>query len=324
MPKWKIVFLDAMTFDREDVSFKAFTESWECVFHRFTKPDETAARLLGCDVAVTNKVLIDEKVLARPEAKTLKLIAVAATGFNNVEVEAAKRRGIPVCNVRGYSSASVAQHTFGLILELASHCGRYAVDVAGGAWAKSPIFTLLTHPCTELHGKTLGIIGHGDIGKSVAKIAVGFGMKVLAAARKGAKEFPAGRVPLEFLLQSSDVVTLHCPLTPETKNLIGAQELGMMRKSAFLINASRGGLVDEAALIEALKKKWIAGAAFDVLVKEPPPPDQPMLLAAKELDNLLITPHSAWSTLESRQRLLDEVCENVKAYEAGKERNRVG
>ncbi|MCW8133934.1 MAG: D-2-hydroxyacid dehydrogenase [Planctomycetota bacterium] len=324
MPKWKIVFLDAMTFDREDVSFKQFTDSWECVFHRFTKPGETAGRLLGADVVVSNKIPIDEKVLASPEAKSLKLIAVAATGFNNVEIEAAKRRGIPVCNVRGYSSASVAQHTFGLILELANHCGRYTQDVAAGAWSKSPIFTLLTYPCVELEGKTLGIVGHGDIGKSVAKIAEGFGMKVLAAGRKGQANVPEGRTPFDVLLQQSDVVTLHCPLTPETKNIIGKDEFGLMKKSAFLINASRGGLVDEAALIEALKGKWIAGAGFDVATREPAPADHPLVLAAKELDNLVVTPHSAWSTLESRQRLLDEIGANIRAFESGKERNRVG
>lgn len=323
MAKWKIVFLDAMTFDREDVSFKHFTDHWECVFHRFTKPEETAARLRGADVVVSNKIMLDAKVLASPEAGNLKLIAVAATGFNNVDIEAAKQRGLPVCNVRGYSSASVAQHTFGLILELANHCGRYAQDVANGSWARSPIFTLLTYPCVELNGKTLGIIGHGDIGKSVAKIAAGFGMNVQVAGRKGQQEVPAGRVAFEKLLAGSDIVSLHCPLTPETRNAIGAAELALMKRSAFLINASRGGLVDEAALIAALKQKTIAGAAFDVLTKEPPPADHPMLLAAQELDNLLVTPHSAWTPIESRQRLLDEIHTNLKAFESGKERNRV-
>lgn len=323
MTRWKVVFLDAMTFDRGDVSFERFTQQWICAFHRFTKPEETAARLLGCDVVVTNKIVVNETVLSRPEAQTLKLIAVAATGFNNIEVESAKRRGIPVCNVKGYSSPSVAQHTFGLILELTSRVGAYSRDVAAGAWAKSPIFTLLTYPCTELAGKTLGIIGYGDIGKAVARIAASFGMQVLVAARKGDDRPSAGRVSFESLLQSSDIVTLHCPLTPETKNIMGTPELSLMKKGAFLINASRGGLVDEAALLEALTHQHLAGAALDVLMQEPPSAAHPVIKAAQEGLNLIVTPHSAWLTLESRQRLLNEVAENIKAFEAGRVRNPV-
>lgn len=321
---WNLVFLDAMTFDREDVSFDVFTRRWGCEFHRFTRLEERIPRLAGKHVVVTNKIVVDETVLVSPQAQDLRLIAVSATGFNNVDVTAAKKRGIPVCNVKGYSSPSVAQHTFGLILELTSHVGAYGRDVAGGAWSKSPIFTLLTYPCSELAGKTLGLFGHGDIGKSVAVIAQGFGMRVLVAGRKGAGAVSGGRVPFDEVLQQADVVTLHCPLTPETKDLIGARELGLMKPSAFLINASRGGLVQEAALIEALRGRRIAGAGFDVLTQEPPPPDHPMLLAARELGNLIVTPHSAWLSRESRQRLLNEIAENIAAFEGGRERNRVG
>lgn len=323
MAAWKLVFLDAMTFDREDVSFEAFTKRWACTFHRFSRPEERAPRLAGQQVVVTNKIVIDEGVLASPQARDLKLIAVSATGFNNVDVNAAKQRAIPVCNVKGYSSPSVAQHAFGLILELSSHVGAYGRDVAAGAWSKSPIFTLLTYPCSELAGKTLGLFGHGDIGQAVERIAQGFGMRVLVAGRKGASGAAAGRTPFDEVLRQADVVSLHCPLTPETKDLIGARELGLMKKSAFLINAGRGGLVNEAALIEALRARRIAGAGFDVLTQEPPPADHPMLRAAQEFDNLIVTPHSAWLAVESRQRLLNEIAENIAAFEAGKERNRV-
>lgn len=318
---WRVVFLDASTFDREDVSFDGFTCKWDCTFHQTSTYEETSARLEGFQVAVTNKAKLDAALLARPEAQELKLIAVAATGVNVVDLGAAKDRGIKVCNVAGYGSAAVAQHTIALLLELATHAGRYAQEVPD-AWPKSPHFTLLTHPCTELDGKTLGLIGSGAIGGRVARIAEALGMKVIVAARAGA---PAkdGRVPLNELLERADVISLHCPLTPETQNLIDARALARMKPRAFIINTARGGIVNEAALIQALKEKRIGGAAFDVLTQEPPPPDHPMLAAARALDNLIVTPHCAWSPIETRQRLLDEVYENIVAYERGEERNRV-
>jgi len=322
----RVVFLDAQTFDRGDVAFARFEKRWSCTFHRLSLKPETAGRLAGFQVAISNKVLLDAEILSRPEAQDLKLIAVAATGTNNVDLEAAKKRGLAVCNVKGYSTPSVAQHTFALLLELATHVGRFSEDIKDGAWEKSPIFTLLTYPCVELAGKTLGLIGFGDIGKQVARIAEGFGMKVIVAGRKGEAPKSGGtptRVAFDDLLKNADVISLHCPLTPDTKNLLGSREFKLMKRSALLLNVSRGGLVDETALIAALDEKLIAGAGFDVLTQEPPPPEHLLVKAARGRDNLIITPHSAWAAVESRQRLLDEVFENISAFEAGQTRNRI-
>ena len=322
MPRWSLCFVDACTFDRQDIELSKFKERWACTFHELTHPAELAQRITGFDVIVTNKVLLDGATLKSDAAKALKLIAVAAAGTNNIDLPTARERNIPVCNAAGYSGPGVAQHTFALILELASHAGGYSRDVKTGAWEKSPIFTLLSRPVMELRGKTLGLIGSGDIGSSVAKIAEGFGMKVIFAARRGA-EPASGRVALDDLLKLSDVVSLHCPLTPETKDLIGPREFGLMKPSAFLINTARGGIVNELALIEALTLKRIAGAGFDVLTQEPPKPDHPLLTAAKTLDTLVLTPHSAWTAKECRIRLLDEVYKNIVAFEDGGERNRI-
>lgn len=325
--KWSVVFLDASTLDIGDVSFERFGR-WDCGFHPRTAPEELPGRVEGRDVAVTNKVVFDKEVLGRPEAAGLKLIAIAATGTNNVDLGAAGERGLPVCNVAGYSTGAVVQQTLGCIIELASCVGRYAGDVRAGEWESSPVFTLLTRRCVELQGKTLGIVGYGQIGRGVAAAARGFGMEVLIAARPGAdgplaRPLPEGRVALDEMLRRADVVTLHCPLTPETEGLIGGREIGLMKPTAFLINAARGGVVDEAALIGALREKRIAGAAADVLTEEPPPRGHPMVEAARELDNLIVTPHTAWAALEARQRLVDEIAGNIAAFERGEERNRV-
>lgn len=321
--KWKVVFLDASTLDMGDVSFARF-ERWDCVFHPRTSPAELPARIAGADIAVTNKVVFGAETLALPEAAGLKLIAIAATGTNNVDLSAARRRGLPVCNVAGYSTSAVVQQTFGYIIELASRVSAYARGVESGAWEASPIFTLLTRRCVELRGKVIGIVGFGQIGRGVAEAARGFGMEVLVAARPGSEgPPPEGRVALDELLRRADVVTLHCPLTPETTGLIGERELRLMKPGAFLINAARGGIVDEAALIAALREKRIAGAAADVLTAEPPPKGHPMVEAARELDNLIVTPHTAWAAFEARQRLVDEIAENIAAFEGGGERNRV-
>jgi glycerate dehydrogenase len=321
-PELRVVFLDARTFDRGDVCFDRFTRRWPCAFHPHSTREETPPRLAGVQVAVANKSPLDAGILESPEARDLRLIAVAATGANNIDLDAARRHGVAVCNVKGYSAPSVAQHAFAMLLELATHAGRLSEDVKRGAWERSPIFTLLTYPAVELAGRTIGIVGFGDIGRQVARIAEGFGMKVRVAARKGQAPAP-GRTALDDLLRQADVVTLHCPLTPETERLIGARELGLMKPGAFLLNASRGGLVDEAALIRALDEGRLAGAGFDVLTREPPPADHVLLEAARRRDNLILTPHSAWSAKEARERLLAEVFENIAAFEAGRERNRV-
>jgi glycerate dehydrogenase len=318
----RIVFLDAATYG--DISLKRFTERWSCTIHQTSDPSDTIPRLLGHTVAVTNKVAFDKTVLNSPQAKDLKLIAVAATGTDIIDRAEAARLGVKVCNVPGYATPSVAQFTMALILELATRAGRYGDDVKRGEWQKSRVFSLLTHPTVELAGKKLGIIGYGNIGRSVAEMARGLGMEILVAARAGAEPPTApDRIPLNQLLREADVVSLHCPLTPETKSLINRESLSLMKSTAFLINTARGALIDEAALVEALRKKRIAAAALDVITAEPPPADHPIIRAACELDNLIVTPHTAWSTREARERLLREVEENIAAFLQGRDRNRV-
>src|SRR3990172_2517885 len=270
----RVVFLDAATYG--DVSLKRFMDSWGCTVHQVTSPSETIRRLAGHSVVVTNKVVIDRPVLSSPEAKDLKLIAVAATGTDIIDREEAARRGVKVCNVPGYAAQSVSQFTMALILELATRVGKYGEAVKAGEWQKSPVFSLLTYPTVELNGKILGIVGYGNIGQTVARMAAALGMKIIVAARSGSvAPLAPGRVSVEELLQTSDVVSLHCPLTPENRNLINEQTLSLMKPTAFLINTARGALIDEAALVDALSNKRIAAAALDVISKEPPPADHP-------------------------------------------------
>ena len=317
----RIVFLDAATYG--DISLERFTKIWDCTIHQVTSRGETISRLAGHSVAVTNKVVIDKSVLDSAEAKDLRLIAVAATGTDIIDREEASKRGAKVCNVPGYATQSVAQFTMALMLELATQAGKYANSVRDGDWQRSSIFSLLNYPTIELQGKKLGIVGYGNIGQTVAQMARGFGLEVLIAARPGERAPGGGRIPLEQLLSQADIVSLHCPLTPETRNLINEQSLALMKPTAFLINTARGALVDEAALIEALRHKRIAAAALDVISKEPPPADYPIIQAANELDNLIVTPHTAWSAREARERLLHEVKENIAAFLENKPRNLV-
>ena len=318
----RIVFLDARTFG--DVSLEPFTERWQCAIYQITSPAEVVNRLKDNAVAVTNKVPIDHSILSKPEARDLQLIAVAATGTDIIDRQAANKLGIKVCNVPGYATQSVAQFTMALILELATHVGGYGKVVKAGAWQKSSVFSLLDFPTMELKGKKLGIIGYGNIGRTVAAMARSCGMEVLIAGRPGSDEpISSGRISVEQLLQESDIVTLHCPLTPRTENLINEHTLSLMKPTAFLINTARGALVDEAALIEALRTRRLAAAALDVISQEPPAADHPIVEAAKELDNLLVTPHTAWSAREARERLLSEVADNISAFFDGRPRNLV-
>jgi glycerate dehydrogenase len=273
---------------------------------------------------VTNKVVIDAAVLDAEESRDLKLIAVAATGTDIIDKEAASRRGIVVCNVPGYATQSVAQFTMALLLELATRAGRYSDAVKAGDWQKNPVFSLLAYPTVELQGKKLGIIGYGNIGRRVAQMARAFGMEILVAERSGAaRSTSPDRLPLERLLPEADVISLHCPLTPETENLINRRSLALMKPTAFLINTARGALIEEAALVEALRERRIAAAALDVISQEPPPADHPIIRAAGELDNLIVTPHTAWSAREARERLLAEVEANISAFFSGAPRNLV-
>ena len=319
MNREKIVFLDAATYG--DISLQSCIDQWDCAIHHVTSPSETSQRLLGQSVAVTNKVVIDRAVLSSAAAKELKLIAVAATGTDIIDREAAKEFAVSLCNVPGYATQSVAQFTLALILELATQAARYGAAVRSDAWQRSPIFTLLTFPSIELKGKKLGIIGYGNIGRAVAEMARGFGMEVLIAARPGSKEPTPDRVPMRELFRQSDVITLHCPLTPQTKSLINAETLSLMKPTALLINTARGALIDEIPLIQSLRERRLAAAALDVISREPPGADHPIIQAAKELDNLLVTPHTAWSAREARERLLREVTDNIRSFFEGKPRN---
>lgn len=318
----RVVFLDAATYG--DISLKRFTDRWDCTIYQVTNPDETIQRLAGHSIAVTNKVVIDKTVFSSPEARDLKLIAVAATGTDIVDREETDKHDVKVCNVPGYATQSVAQFTLALILELGTSAGKYSDAVKAGEWQKSPVFSLLNFPTIELSGKKLGIVGYGSIGRAVAQMARGFGMEILVAARPGATgPIPQGRIGLEQLLREADIISLHCPLTPETRNLFNKRSIALMKPTAFLINTARGALIDEPELIAALREKRIAAAALDVITKEPPPADHPIILAARELDNLIVTPHTAWSTREARERLLQEVEENIAAFLQGQDRNRV-
>lgn len=320
MNRQKIVFLDAATYG--DISLQRFIDRWDCAIYQVTSPSETCQRLIGQSVAVTNKVVIDRAVFSSAAAKELKLIVVAATGTDIIDREAAREFGVRVCNVPGYATQSVAQFTLALILELATRAARYDAAVRSDAWQKSPVFTLLDFPSIELKGKKLGIIGYGNIGRAVAEMARGFGLEVLIAARPGSVgPVPPGRFPLQELFRQADVITLHCPLTSQTRNLINAETLSLMKPTALLVNTARGALIDETALIHALRERQLAAAALDVISHEPPPAGHPIIRAAKELDNLFVTPHNAWSAREARERLLGEVTDNIIAFFEGKPRN---
>lgn len=313
------VFLDLETVDRGDLDLgplRSALPEWR--MHPETAPTETAARLRDTVVAVSNKVVIGEAELAA--ARRLKLVCVAATGYNNVDVQAAARCGVAVSNVRGYATPSVVQHVFALILSLATRQPDYLRDVRHGRWPQSPMFCLLDHPIREIAGQTLGIVGYGTLGRAVAEVAHAFGMEtIVAKSLSGSND--EGRVSLDELLARSDVVSLHCPLTDATRNLVGARELSRMKRDALLINTARGGIVDEAALADALRRGVIAGAGVDVLTREPPPTDHPLL--ASDIPNLILTPHVAWASREARQRLANEIAVNITTFLRGEERNRV-
>ena len=321
MSEFRTAFLDAATFGV--ISLERFEEAGGCEVHELTDADELPGRLEGRPCAVINKFVLDRPRLEHPSAGQLELIAVGATGTDNVDVACARERGIAVCNVPGYATAAVAQYTLALILELATQAARYAQGTRMGDWQESTIFTRHDYPSFELQGRVLGIVGFGNIGRKVAEMARAFGLKVIVAGRVGEDRPQPERMPVEELLRQADIVSLHCPLTPLTEGFINPHTLSLMKPTAYLVNTARGGLVEEAALIEALEQDWIAGAALDVISQEPPDQGHPMMEAAARLDNLLITPHCAWAAREARQRLMDEVFENIQAFRRGERRNRV-
>lgn len=313
----KGVILDEETFDRGDLDRSALELAQvEWRHHPRTEPGQRIERLRGAAVAVVNKVRIDEDCLsACPE---LKLVCVAATGTNNIDLDVAARYGVTVCNARGYATPSVTQHVFSLLLSLVTRQSAYSTAVAQGRWQASPDFCLLDFPITELAGKALGIVGFGELGKAVAGLASAFGMKVLIAARTGTVS-GLDRVALPRLLPQVDVLSLHCPLTDETRNLIAGPELALMKPTAILINTARGGIVDESALVEALKAGRLGGAGVDVLSAEPPVDGNPLL--DNDVPNLIVTPHVAWASRESRQRLMEDIAENIRFWQRGEVRN---
>lgn len=284
-----------------------------------TSPDEVVERLQGAAIAVTNKVPIRADALAQlPE---LKMIAVAATGTDNVDLAACRARGIVVANIRDYSLVSVPEHCFALMLAVRRNLRAYAADVEAGQWERSTRFCLLDHPIADLAGSRLGIVGYGALGKRVAQIGRAFGMQVAATSRSPIQDPDVLALPLAELLATSDVVSLHLPLSDATRHMIGAAELASMKRSAILINTARGGLVDEAALAAALRDGTIAGAGFDVLSKEPPVPDNPLLQL--RLPNFVLTPHVAWASGGAMQTLADMLVDNLEAWVAGAPTNTV-
>lgn len=308
----KAVFLDATTLGN-DLDFTPLElATGGMVKHDATSQDEVAERIRGFDTVLVNKVVLAREHFENcPELKT---IAVVATGLNNIDQDAARDHGIQVLNVTNYGRSTVAQHTMALMLALATRLLDYDRDVRAGRWAQSDMFCLMNHPIMELEGRTLGIVGYGDLGQGVAERAKAFGMKILLGARPGqaAGEVDGySRIPLDELLPQVDVLSLHCLLTDETRNLIGARELQMMKPDALLINTSRGGLVHEAALADALRTGVIGGAGFDVLTEEPPRNGNPLL--AGDIPNLIVTPHSAWASREARQRIVDITAQNLKS-----------
>jgi len=284
-----------------------------------TPTEAVAARIRDAEIVLGNKIRLSDTLFAA--LPKLRFIGLTATGTDNLDVAAAKRRGIAVCNIRAYCTQSVVEHVFGCLLMLAHNLHRYSRDVRSGAWQRATDFCLITHPIRQLSTMTLGIVGYGELGRGVAGMAAQFGMHVLVAARPGATTIPEGRVGFDELLARSDVISLHCPLNDATRGLFGADEFARMKPGAILINTARGGLVDSAALADALRDGAIAAAAVDVLPKEPPVDGDPLL--DYDGDNLLVTPHIAWGTLSARQNAIDELTENVRAFLEGRARNRV-
>lgn len=310
----KIVVLDGYTLNPGDLDWSPLESLGTCRIHDRTPPEEVAERAAGARILLTNKAVLTGEMIRN--LSDLQYIGVLATGTNVVDLAAARERKITVSNVPGYGATSVAQQVFALLLELTQRTGHHAQTVAEGRWSESADFCYWDFPLVELSGLTLGVVGYGAIGQATAEIGRAFGMKVLISSRTPRDGF----VSLDDLFAQSDVVSLHCPLTPETEGLINAARLRSMRRGAFLINTSRGGLVVETDLAEALNEGRIAGAGLDVLSAEPPPQDHPLFRAK----NCLITPHIAWATRASRQRLLDIAVENVRAFLRGTPRHTVG
>ena len=313
----KIVVLDGYTLNPGDLTWTELQSLGNCEIYDRSSLPEVLKRASGAEAVVVNKIVLSRETIFR--LPHLKYIGVTATGYNIVDVEAAREREITVTNVPTYGTKSVAQMTLALLLELTQRVGHHAQTVREGRWTASPDFCYWDFPLVELDGLTIGIVGFGRIGRAVADLAAAFGMKVLAHSRNPRASVLASAqlVDLETLFRQSDVISLHCPLTPETQHLVNAQRLSWMKPSAFLLNTSRGALIDETALAEALNSSRIAGAGLDVLSSEPPKAEHPLLHAR----NCLITPHIAWATRAARSRLMDIAVANIRVFLAGAPQN---
>lgn len=314
------VFLDFATVSNSDIDTSRLDSVLPNLeYHQVTRYGDLPGRIAKAEAILTNKISLDAAAFSA--APDLELIVLAATGTNNIDLQAARKNAIAVYNIRDYCTASVVQHVYALILALTRHLRAYQRLLETSAWHDSPQFCMLDYPIRELNGKTLGIVGYGTLGKAVADAAKVFGLKVIIARRPGEEGIDDDRVSLEDLLGSADIVSLHCPLTPATEKLIGQAEFDLMKESAVLINTARGALVDEEALAMALRSGQLGGAGIDVLSEEPPKHGSPLLTG--RIPNLIVTPHVAWAAQEARQRAIDAMAENVAAFKRGDDTNRV-
>lgn len=314
----KIVFLDSSTVDFGDIDLSTLKESGELICYPKTSHGDVVERCRKATIVITNKVVLDSEIISK--CPDLKMIAEAATGYNNIDIAEAAKRNIIVSNVPGYSTTTVAQLTMAFILAMSTNLIKHNLAAHDGNWSRSEIFTLGTWPFFDLSGKTIGIMGLGAIGGEVAKLCTAFGMNIIALKRSGSKvEGPFRRLDLYDIAAESDFISIHMPLTDYSKHLVNSGFFSHMKKSAFLINMARGQIVEPDALCSALENGVIAGAAIDVMEKEPPAPDDPLLKAP----NLIITPHIAWASVESRRRLVNEIALNIKGFLEGEKRNAV-
>lgn len=313
-----VVFLDAATMGDTDLSVLT-SDSVRLTCFDDTAVGQVLPRLADASIAIVNKVQLTAAILQ--QLPRLKLICVAATGVNNVDVKAAAQLGIVVCNVRGYADATVAQHVFALLLQLNNNIAQYHQAVVSGRWSQSRHFCLLDYPVSELAGKTFAVIGYGALGQATARLAKAFDMNVIIAERAGAHPPRAGRVSFTSALAQADVISLHCPLSSDTEQLFNQHTFIQMKHGAILINTARGGLIDPQALLAALNSGQLAGAALDVLMQEPPAATD--LLVRANLPNLIITPHIAWASIEARQRMVQQIQHNITGFLNGQVQNQV-
>lgn len=314
-----VVFLDRATIPTQiDLPSLPFEHQW--LEYDFTSPELIVERAHQAEVIITNKVVLDRHVLS--QLTHLKLVAVSATGFNNVDVDYCREQGIAVTNVQGYAAQSVPEHVVAMMFALKRNLKGYHNDIAAGEWQRNKQFCFFTHPISDTAGSTLGVIGSGTLGQATAALAKALGMHVVFAERKGASECREGYLPFEQVLEQADVLTLHCPLSDETRHLIGRQELATMKPTSIVINTGRGGLVDEEALVDALKEGVIRGAGVDVFTDEPAD-ESNSLIANMHLPNLLLTPHVAWGSDSSIQSLANILMDNIAAFMDGRDLNRV-